>query len=196
MANTILTQDYVRECFDYNPDTGVLTWRARPVEHFKRHKEFLIWNKRFASKLPGCLNDSGYLRVCINNKQYRAHWIIWLYVYGKFPTCYLDHINGIRSDNRLVNLREVSTVENSRNQRLSPKNTSGQTGVYFDKSRNKWFAFIHLNNRAKSLGRYEKFEDAVAARLAANKKYGFHPNHGLKPGHVNEQPVCPATPSV
>lgn len=90
----------------------------------------------------------------------------------------IDHINGNTQDNRLINLREVSHSENVKNARRRNDNTSGVSGVHWEKRRNKWRAYIKVANRRKYLGYFENFTDAVAARRAAEKLYNFHPNHG------------------
>lgn len=104
--------------------------------------------------------------------------LAWLYCFAEFPDGHLDHINHDRSDNRLDNLREVTYLENQRNRTRSKNNTSGTTGVYWSADRNRWRVSISINNKTKHLGSHINKEDAVAAREAANIKYGFHENHG------------------
>ena len=101
------------------------------------------------------------------------HRIIWLYVYGYLPENDIDHINRIKDDNRLCNLREVSRSCNIRNACLSTNNTSNIKGVCFDTSRNKWISTIYFNNKAHTLGRYNNFHNAVCARLAAEQCLGW-----------------------
>jgi hypothetical protein len=97
-------------------------------------------------------------------------------VYGDEPQD-IDHINGNRRDNRIANLRAVDRRENMRNARLRSNNTSGIVGVTFSRDRKKWVAQIN-DGKVRSLGRFDKFEDAVEARKAAERRAGFHPNHG------------------
>jgi hypothetical protein len=86
--------------------------------------------------------------------------------------------NGIRDDNRLVNLRDVTHKENLRNQKLSSSNKSGMTGVSWNKALNKWRALITVDYKMKHLGVFINIEDATQARKKAEKKYGYHANHG------------------
>ena len=99
-------------------------------------------------------------------------------VHNSFPKNSIDHINGVKTDNRISNLRDVSAKENQRNRPLSCLNTSGYTGITWLVGAQKWRAQITLSGRSKYLGRFEKFCDAVKARKEAEVKYGFHPNHG------------------
>jgi len=116
---------------------------------------------------------NGYRRVRFDGEPYQTHRIIWKLLYGEDPA-EIDHINGNRSDNRITNLRSVCHYENMRNMKKMPSNSSGVTGVFWCKDRSKWGAFIGKKN----LGRFDRFEDAVAARKQAEEEYGYHPNHG------------------
>ncbi|EDD9119389.1 HNH endonuclease [Salmonella enterica subsp. enterica serovar Infantis] len=98
------------------------------------------------------------------------------------PNEQIDHINHIRTDNRIVNLRKASNTENSRNASIGVNNTSGALGVWFEKRRKAWVAEIKVDRKKIHIGRFEKFSDAVAARKAAEVKHGFHENHGKKRG--------------
>ena len=156
----MLTQKIVHELLEYYPETGKLFWRKRNN------------NEAFT-----CLSSSGYPRGMILDKGYYAHRIIWFWVYGEWPKEEIDHINHIRTDNRLCNLREVSRKENHKNLSKRKNNTSGKTGVWFDKTNKKWCAMIH-NEKWIFLGRYILYEDAVKARKNAEIKHNFHENHG------------------
>ena len=93
---------------------------------------------------------------------------------------FIDHINGKRSDNRIENLRAVTKPENFRNMCLRSDNKSGCPGVTFHKASNLWHARITVDKKIISLGYFKKHEEAIEARLKANKCYGFHENHGRK----------------
>lgn len=108
------------------------------------------------------------------------HRVIWELHNGPIPEgMQIDHINHIRSDNRIENLRLVTAKENGRNKKLNALNTSGCTGVQFNKEINKWLARIVVGGKVKTIGYYETFDDAKEARLARQFKEKFHQNHGL-----------------
>lgn len=113
-------------------------------------------------------------------KIHRAHRIAWLMHYGKWPENQIDHINGNGLDNRINNLRDVVHIENGRNQLMPKNNTSGVCGVNWCKQTNKWRAEIIVNGKKKCLGRHDLLSDAASAREAAERLYGFHPNHGKR----------------
>lgn len=162
-----ITQSELKEALNYDPETGVFTWNIN------------IGTRAKAGNTPSNIRD-GYSRIKVNGKQYQAHRLAWLYVHGEWPR-QIDHINHIRSDNRLINLREVSVSDNTRNQTLSKKNTSGVCGVHWCKRQNKWRSQINANGKRMTIGYFDKKEDAISARKAAEKEYGYHPNHGQSP---------------
>lgn len=99
---------------------------------FLYEKESGIFTRKRLNKITGSKNNCGYLNININNKTYYAHRLAWLYVYGEFPK-HIDHINHIRTDNRIANLRNVEHKENRRNSSLISTNKSGVNGVFWDK---------------------------------------------------------------
>lgn len=132
-----------------------------------------------AGDVAGSMMKIGYIQVSVNGRRYFAHRIVWEMHNGKIPEgAEIDHINGIRHDNRIENLRVVSKVENCRNSALRSDNSSGYCGVTWDSSRMKWAAVIHVNGKNKNLGRFTNICDAVKARDEANKRYGFSDRHG------------------
>jgi len=158
---------------DYDPETGLFTWKAT-----KR--------RGFVGRQAGCFCPrDGYIRIRIDSKLELAHRLAWNMTYPDDPVGpneQIDHINHIRTDNRIVNLRKASNTENSRNASIGVNNTSGALGVWFEKRRNKWAAEIKVDRKKIHLGQFAEFADAVAARKAAEVKYGFHENHGKKRG--------------
>lgn len=116
------------------------------------------------------INDQGYVVARNKNKKYvRMHRLV-MYCPENY---FVDHIHGIatRNDNRKENLRICTAQQNIRNSSVRRNNSSGITGVCFDNYRNKWRAYIKVNDKQVFLGRFENFEDAAAARKEAEDKY-------------------------
>lgn len=157
---------FVDEFLDYNKDTGVITWAKSPAHRVKVGDE------------AGTVNASGYKVFSIKNKLYSAHRIAWLISNGELPPEHIDHINGVRSDNRLANLRAASNKENLRNCRIHKLNKSGVTGVKWYPAQGSWESYITVDYKKIGLGYFKSFFDAIAARKSAEIVYGFHRNHG------------------
>ena len=166
----MLNATRVRELLDYSPETGELRWKVARTGTAK------------AGCAAGCerTDRSGkkYWQIRVDGRLYYAHRIVWLITYGEFPSEQVDHIDGDGLNNRLENLRAVSSTENSRNVRKKSNNTSGVSGVHWHKRDKKWQAMIEVNYKTIHLGLFSNKDEAVAARKAAELKYGFHPNHG------------------
>lgn len=161
MANSILTQARLKELLHYDHETGVFTWLVT-----KNNRKAKVGNEL---RSVGC---GGYLRVSIDHKRYLLHRLAWFYVHGSFPENQIDHINRIRSDNRICNLRLATDSENRQNMSISQKNTSGHTGVTFYKRDQTWQAQIFLNYKNHFLGRFKTIESAIEARK--NAKANLH----------------------
>lgn len=162
-----LTQDRVRELFDYSPDTGALIRRISRRGNAKR------------GDIVGIREGPGYLYVYVDGMKCQLHRIIWLWMVGNFPKEQIDHINHKRDDNRWCNLRETDVRGNSMNKSLIKSNTSGVCGVSFCKRNNNWTARIGHNMKQIHLGNFKDFNDAKLARKTAEKLFGYHKNHGL-----------------
>ncbi|QIG65918.1 HNH endonuclease [Ochrobactrum phage vB_OspM_OC] len=176
----MLTQEILKEFIDYNPETGICKWKPRDVKWFSAgntssEANCSAWNKKFAGKKISTVNGSGYITVKIFDKRYICHRLIWFLVTGEWPDV-IDHINGIRTDNRWSNLRNVSGLENNKNMKTFSNNTSGHRGI--SKSRNKWKVEISSDGVKHYLGVYTNFDEAVQVRLNAEKQFDFHENHG------------------
>lgn len=175
----VISQEYLKSLVSYSPLTGTFTWKVRPLESFATIIAGKACNKRYAGKIAGCVcNTTGYLKIGINGKDYQAHRLAWLYMYGHIPVDEIDHISHDRADNRISNLREATRTENLRNQTMSKANKSGHTGVTWNKANSKWQASISVGGKSKHLGKFSDIKDAVCAREKANIKYDFHRNHG------------------
>jgi hypothetical protein len=168
---------FLRECLDYDPTTGALTWRVRPREHFRSDNIWAKINTQWAGRTAGNLSNKGYLRIRVTfagvGWAVRAHRVAWALVTGAWPKNQIDHRNGIRDDNRLNNLREATASENQHNLARSARNTSGYPGVYWDKNKGKWRAAIRLRRRHVGLGCFNDPARAYDAYL--KEKARLHP---------------------
>lgn len=154
---------------------GGLVWVARKCRN--RHDK--AWNTRFANKPAGTIGSNGYVKVRLSGRVYYAHRIIWEMFYGRIPDGYeIDHINHDRSDNRIENLRCVHPHENDKNLSLPKNSSSGAIGVSFDNDRMKYRAYIVVNGKYKTIGRYSTKDQAIEARIEYSELHGFHDNHG------------------
>jgi len=158
-------QELLLKLFKYDPDTGVVT---RRISSGPRARAGDIVNNK---------QNTGYLAVSIMHSSYLLHRIIWKMITGRDPIS-LDHINHKKEDNSWSNLREATKSENGRNVPIRIDNSSGFTGVVWNKSENKWQTYITLEGKTKHLGIFSSKLDAVAARIRANREYGYHENHG------------------
>ncbi len=134
MKEIKLTPEMVLSVVDYNPSSGDFHWRWRQG----RERTTLTWNSRFAFKKCSSINSDGYLMIMINGKAYPAHRLAWLIVYGTMPDGFIDHINRVRTDNRISNLRLVTHSENMQNRKIQKNNKSGYRGVSWDAKYGKW----------------------------------------------------------
>ena|SRR3990172_10901192 len=147
----------LKQLLDYCPDTGILRW-LKPRT-----------GKAKAGRIAGYRHSSGYIYVMVDNKNCLAHRLVWLLAHGKWPEGEIDHINGIKDDNRIANLRLATRSENLANCQIRRNNTSGHKGVSWDKRRKNW----HVHVGRKHIGRFAIKEDAIAAyAAAASELYG------------------------
>jgi hypothetical protein len=157
-----LTQQRLKEQLAYDPETGLFSWRVKP-------------KKPFVTDVVGCIAN-GYLQICIDGCRYSGHRVAWVYVYGAFPPGHLDHINGIRSDNRISNLRIADFSVNAQNRHNAYKNSvSGVLGAKWHKGQQKYLSAIRVNGKSLHLGTFEHVSDAHAAYIAAKSIY--HPGY-------------------
>lgn len=154
MADAIISHSRLLHLLSYAPESGLFTWK-NPTS-----KRVMVGD------VTGCPSDNGYLKIRLDGTLYLAHRLAWFYVYAQWPTAHIDHRNRIRSDNRIANLREATRVQNMANMSMLRTNTSGTTGVTWDKRHAVWKAFIGT----KVLGSFPEKSDAVAARLSAQQE--------------------------
>jgi hypothetical protein len=158
----MITQKRLRELLSYDPETGVMLWRVSR-------------GKAKAGQIAG--NPTrGYLQLMVDGHATFVHRFIWLYVHGKWPDGNIDHIDGDRSNNRLVNLRDVSQAINIQNERKPRSNNkSGFLGV--SANRGLWKAEISITGKTKFLGRFKTPEEAHQVYVEHKRK--LHPGFML-----------------
>lgn len=164
----LMNAETLRSLITYDADTGLISCKKgrRGVKE---------------NAFSRCVDSCGYLHMTIFGKSYRLHRLAWLYAHGKWPRGRIDHINGIKTDNRLSNLRECIAGENARNVRRRKDNTTGVTGVTWCKQTGKFRAQIHYMGKTRPLGRFDSFVKAWEARLVAEVSSGlFTVRHGAE----------------
>lgn len=146
-----ITQEILCELLRYCHATGVFTWRNKRAPGIH------------AGDRAGTLRSDGYIAIRVKGKKFQAHRLVWLYMHGQFPAAQIDHINGVKWDNRLVNLRLATNTENCRNRGARADSNSGIRGVSFERASGKWRATASDGRRYVSIGRFETIEAACAA---------------------------------
>lgn len=180
MANKPLpSPEVLRQLLSYDPETGKLFWKVREPKWFKSdghcgaRRAAAIWNARYANKEAFTTISHGYPSGAIFNRRYEAHRVIWALVYGSWSEKEIDHIDGSRGNNSLINLREATSSQNKMNCGLQSNNTSGFKGVNFHSRLNRWRAYIKVNRQSKHLGYFGTREEAAAAyRVASRELHG------------------------
>lgn len=163
-----LTQARLKEVLKYSRNTGQFTWRRTRGP------------KAPAGTLAGTPHKRGYVALMVDQRLYLAHRLAWLYVHGCWPTDTIDHINGVKNDNRIKNLRDVSMQTNLHNQHAAYKsNKTGLRGVSFEGRSNKWYARIRVASKSVMLGYFATAGEAHAAYIAA-KQIHHHMNRSFK----------------
>ena len=177
-----ITPELCRQFLSYDPDTGKLSWKPRPLDLFEGSQKPELscagWNKRHAGKAAFTApTGSGHLSGRIRNIGFLAHRVAFAMHHGRWPVL-VDHINGDPTDNRIANLREATPQENQRNAKLSKNNSSGANGVYFNRQTGKWYCQIWIDGRAITQHGFATKEEATAERQRLNGLHGFTARHG------------------
>lgn len=144
----MITQDFLKAYLRYEPDTG------RFFKFKDAGGEIEVGHRQ---------HRDGYIFVSIDGKKYQAHRLAWLYVYGYLPACDIDHRDRQKSNNAISNLREASDSQNAMNRGVMSSNTSGYTGVTWNKSAGKWQAQAKLHGKTHYLGLFKNPLDAAFA---------------------------------
>lgn len=153
------------DVFEYRD--GSLYWKIKTNRNMK------------IGRMAGSMAGNGYMQVHCFGKVRLMHRIIWEMHNGDIPEgMEIDHINHIRDDNRIENLRLVSRTQNAKNLSMRSDNTSNVVGVSWDNKSKKWYAKIAVNGKQIALGRFSNLSMAAECRKAAEEKYCFHKNHG------------------
>lgn len=178
------TRENILRVLDYNPDTGVFTWKARGIEWFSSDRRCSAWNAKFAGKCAGSTRTSGcvvggkkysafYWQIGFCGAVYLAHRLAWIVIYSERPDV-IDHVNGDGRDNRICNLRNVSQLQNMKNKKRASNNKSGHPGVHFRKQDKKWAAEYGSSGKGSRvhLGCFETFQEAVEVRKQYEERIG------------------------
>lgn len=175
------SHEYLTKRLKYDPDSGGLFWN--PVEERTPHDK--SWNTRYSGNPVGFLKNNGYLVVNITDEngkktKFYAHRLIWKIMMGEDPPQFVDHFDGNKQNNKWDNLRDCTPSENNMNMKMFSNNTSGVTGVVWNKSYGKWWARVTHNKNRISLGYFNNIDDAEAAVLEARSEYGYTDRHGTQ----------------
>jgi hypothetical protein len=153
-----INADYVKSVLDYDALTGQFRWT-------KSHQRSLI------GKTTGTPLKTGYIALTIKNKQYKAHRVAWLYMFGSWPDGDIDHINGVKSDNRIANLRIAVGSLNAENIRSASANSTTQLlGVSYRTCKRKYRATITVSKKTIHLGYFDSADAAHAVYLEAKRQ--------------------------
>lgn len=145
-------RELLMKCLEYNPETGIFIWKLRAAAAIT------------VGQIAGCQRPDGYLAITLSGKQYLSHFLAWNYVHGDPGELEIDHINRIRSDNRIENLRLLNRSQNCMNVGMKKSNKSGVAGVFFHKQSQRWEFCARVNGSNKTIGRFARIEDAIHAK--------------------------------
>jgi len=166
-----LSQKELKDVLHYNPETGVFTWLVGRGG---------VNVGDIAGNIATRHSGKKYMFIGVNNRgRFASHRLAFLYMTGSFPKNDTDHEDGNGLNNKWENLKDVTNSENHKNVKKQANNTSGTTGVRMHNAAKKWVARIYDDGKEVHLGLFDNYEDAVSVRKEAEKKYGYHINHGV-----------------
>lgn len=154
----MLTQDYLKSIFSYDPEIGIFRWEIKPARNVE------------IGDIAGSKNKHGYILIKIKKKHYYAHRLAWLYVHGIFPENKIDHIDRDKANNKIQNLREVTAQQNAFNRNSNKNSTSKYIGVHWCSRNKRYVSKITCNGKIKCLGYFINETDAYSAYLIAKKQ--------------------------
>ena len=159
-----LTQEELKEVLDYNPETGIFTWKVSNS------------NKATIGAVAGGCNVKGYVVIGHKKQRYYAHRLAWLYINGSIENEEIDHIDGDKFNNRISNLRPCTKSQNMQNVKIRVTNKSGFKGVSFHKASGKWLASATLCGKQVYLGLYTtpKEASAIYESWCRTNRQNFH----------------------
>ena len=153
-----ITSERLRAIYAYDPETGFFNLRKKR-------------GNRKVSQAAGTTSGPGYRSITIEGKKYLAHRLAWHYVFGAWPEGQLDHMNAVKDDNRIANLRIATMSQNKLNAPIAKTNTSGVKNVNWNRRLQKWHARVRIDGKRVHLGLFESMEAAADAYAAAAKKH-------------------------
>lgn len=163
-----LTQELIAKVLKYDALSGTLIWISN------LHSKRVVPNSRAGS----LVKSTGYRNISLFGRTYLEHQLIWFICNGVWPKGQIDHINQIRDDNRIVNLRDVSKADNARNRSRNPNSKLGEHGIWFNIRTNKYVAEITLNGKKVYQKSFDDIDVAINERRIKSLELGFHTNHG------------------
>jgi hypothetical protein len=150
----MLNQEQLKQILSYDSESGQFTW-------------LITQGKAVEGEIAGCKMSIGYTVIGFGGRNYRAHRLAWLYMYGQWPEKHIDHANGIKDDNRIANLRQATQVENLYNKGANKNSKTGIKGVCWEPQTGKYQVKITKNGKQMHIGRYKCQDEAAAAYAEA-----------------------------
>jgi len=160
MVKRTLTQEELKEMFEYNPQSGIFTSKVKQ-------------GKLKAGRVVGTTDKTRYLFTHIKGKKYSLHRLAFLYMTGSFPKHSVDHLNRVRDDNRWENLRDVDQSVNMRNRTINSNNKAGVKGVFYDNHYGRWMSRITDTDGKRISKCFKSKEDATKWRITKEKEFGY-----------------------
>jgi hypothetical protein len=167
-----ITQAQLKKLVSYDSETGLFVWLPMDRSEFRTDSAWRGRNTRCAGLPAGSRRTDDYVRIQLCGQQYMAHRLAWLYVYGSWPVNFIDHIDGNPNNNRISNLRDVTTIVNGQNQRRAQAHnkTTGLLGATYDKVARKYKAIITFEGKTKFIGHYKTAMEAHTAYVEAKRR--------------------------